>query len=343
MNGVKSSSGLIWNPKPTTGYATITGDDPMHLKVTDVGVYPGNPLPYGGGYPCGSLVYNGVWYYGTYCLLDSDGDPSKGLNWDILGPFVGFRYSTDYGKTWQDTSHTPAAPLFGEPTKPGGVVKMGSPHFVDFGKNMQYSPDGYAYLVGQGATDPDPKPRPANLSWITGDQIYMARVKPSIQNMNDRAKYEFFDGYDASGHPIWTHDFSRIKPLVDWNNNCGCFSMTYVAALKRYLMCIILLTRHKYVEARPYLQAATGGEGNARLYAHALLSKVYAAQGDIPSVIKELETGLPTDDDGSLHFQLYRLYENAGDHEKAKVALQQSQALRKQMEDRARHGVEVNN
>ncbi|MGA2985514.1 MAG: hypothetical protein ABSG32_17010 [Terriglobia bacterium] len=235
VNNIKSSS---FGAKATTGYATVIGDDPLHLKVTDVGVYPGNPAPYEGRYPCGSLVYNGVWYYGTYCLLDSDGDPGKGLNWDILGPFVGFRYSTDYGKTWHDTPHTPAAPLFGEPAKPGGVVKMGSPHFVDFGKNMQYSPDGYAYLVGQGATDPDPKPRPANLSWITGDQIYMARVKPGIQNMNNRAMYEFFGGYDASGHPLWTHDFSKIKPLVDWNNNCGCVTMTYVAALKRYLMCI---------------------------------------------------------------------------------------------------------
>jgi hypothetical protein len=238
VNGVKSMSGLIWGPKPTTGYATIIGDDPLHLKITEVGVYPGNPAPYEGRYPCGSLVYEGVWYYGTYCLLDSDGDPGKGLNWDILGPFVGFRYSTDYGKTWTDTPHTPAHPLFGEPAKPGGKVKIGSPHFVDFGKNMQYSPDGKAYLVGQGATDPDPKPRPANLSWITGDQIYMARVQPSIQNMNDLAKYEFFAGYDAKGNPIWTHDFSRIKPLVDWNDNCGCVTMTYDAALKKYLMCI---------------------------------------------------------------------------------------------------------
>src|ERR1039458_1577446 len=103
----------------------------------------------------------------------------------------------------------------------------------------------------------------------------------------------------------------------------------------------ILVTRHKYAEARPYLVVATGGEGNAGLYAHALLSKVFAAQGDLSSAIKELETGLPADDDGSLHFQLFRLYEDAGDHEKARVALQQSQALRKQMEDRARHSVEV--
>ncbi len=235
---VGSVSSTSYGNKATTGYATILGNDPLHLQIVNVGVYPGNPAPYEGRYPCGSLVYNGVWYYGTYCLLDSDHDPGKGLNWDILGPFVGFRYSLDYGKTWHDTPRTPAHPLFGEPASPGGKVKMGSPHFVDFGKNMQYSPDGKAYLVGQGAIDPDPYPRPANLSWITGDQIYMARVRPGIQNMNNRAAYEFFAGYDSSQRPIWTRDFAKIKPLVDWNNNCGCVTMTYNAGLKKFLMCI---------------------------------------------------------------------------------------------------------
>jgi hypothetical protein len=235
VGGVSSGSA---GRKATTGYATILSDDPLHLEIVDVGVYPGDPAPYEGRYPCGSLVYNGVWYYGTYCLLDSDHDPNKGLNWDILGPFVGFRYSLDYGKTWHDTPRTPFDPLFGEPAAPGGKVKMGSPHFVDLGKNMEYSPDGKAYLVAHGATDPDPCPRPANLSWITGDQIYMARVKPSIHNMNDRTKYEFFGGYDGRQRPIWTRDFARIKPLVDWNNHCGCVTMTYNAPLKKFLMCI---------------------------------------------------------------------------------------------------------
>jgi len=81
--------------KATTGYATILGYDPLHLEIVDVGIYPSDPTPYKGRYPCGSLVYNGVWFYGTYCLLDSDHDPGKGLNWDILGPFVGFRYSAE--------------------------------------------------------------------------------------------------------------------------------------------------------------------------------------------------------------------------------------------------------
>ncbi len=235
VNGVQSSSA---GPKATTGFATILGDDPMKLQIVNVGVYPGDPAPYGGRYPCGSLAYNGVWYYGTYCLMDSDGDPSKGLNWDILGPFVGFRYSSDHGKTWHDTPHTPSHPLFREPSRPGSKVKMGSPHFVDFGRNLQWSPDGKAYLVGHGAVDPDPEPREANLSWITGDQIFMARVTPSIENINDRSKYEFFAGHDSAGQPVWSRDFSQIKPLVDWNNNCGCVTMTYDAPLKRYLLII---------------------------------------------------------------------------------------------------------
>jgi len=112
--------------KATTGYATILGDDPLHLEITNAATYPGGPTPYEGRYPCGSLVYNGVWYYGTYCLLDSDHDPGKGLNWDILGPLVGFRYSLDYGKTWHDTPRTPADPLFAEPASPGGILRTTS-------------------------------------------------------------------------------------------------------------------------------------------------------------------------------------------------------------------------
>ena len=133
VNHIKSIS---LGPKPTTGYATILGGDPLHLEITDVATYPGNPAPYEGRYPCANLIYNGVWYYGTYCVTNSDPSPKRFANWDVLGPFVGFRYSTDYGKSWHDTSHTPSHPLFGEPARKGGKLKMGTPHFVDLGENM---------------------------------------------------------------------------------------------------------------------------------------------------------------------------------------------------------------
>ena len=186
-----------------------------------------------------------MWYYGTYCL-----GPDAGPNlsnwrhdgilyaWPWLGPFVGFRYSTDFGKTWTQTPCTPAKPLFGECGLHGEPVKIGSPHFVDFGRNMEHSPDGKAYLVAHGAVVPDPQPRFANQSWITGDAIYLLRVTPSIANINDRSKYEFCAGRDVSGNPLWSSDFAKIKPIAEWNNNMGCVTMTYDAPLRKYLMCV---------------------------------------------------------------------------------------------------------
>lgn len=218
-----------------TGFATIIGDDPLHLKIADVATYPASAEPYGGRYPSANLLYNGVWYYGTYCLYQT---PDKHLNWDVLGPFAGFRYSTDTGKTWHPSPHSCAHPLFNEPAHFAGKVKLGVPHVVDFGQNMQYSPDGKVYLVSQGAADPDPEPRDANLSWITGDQIYLARVKPGIRTVNDASKYEYFAGNRHNGKPIWTHNFSKIKPLLDWNNHMGSVTITYDAPLKLYLMAV---------------------------------------------------------------------------------------------------------
>lgn len=219
--------------KPSTAQAKVIGDDPMHLKV--VNIVPrieGDPAPYEGRYPAGSLIYNGIWYYGTYCLTNRGDSDCNGVGWTCLGPFVGFRISKDYGKTWTDTPCTPARPLFGEnPHK--APVKIGAPHFVDFGKNMQYSPDGYAYLTAHGATDPK-----SWNGWIQGDQIYLIRVKPSVKNMNDASAYEYYAGKDQQGRAVWTKDFSRIKPLLEWRGRLGCVTATYNPGLKKYLMCI---------------------------------------------------------------------------------------------------------
>ena len=236
-DGMRSSSGGL---NATTGQAIMIGNDPLNLEIKALGLTKGNPRPYEGRYPCGSLVYNGVWYYGTYCLGPAGSVEHEGMrwNWPVLGPIPGFRISTDYGKTWTDSPHTPAKPLFPEPAKFMGPLKIGSPKFVDFGKNMEHSPDGKAYLVGYGAEENDPKPRYANLSWISGDQIYLTRVSPSVENINDESKYEYFAGHNNDGKPIWSDDFEDIRPLLEWNNNMGCVTITYNAPLKKYLMCI---------------------------------------------------------------------------------------------------------
>ena len=221
--------------KSGTGNARILGSDPLNLTVENLGIEYASPAPYGGRYPCGSLMHNGVWYYGTYCLDESGRTATDGrpLNWDILGPFVGFRISRDLGKTWQDCPHTPAAPLFGESGKQGGKIRIGTPHFVDLGRNIEHSPDGKAYLVGHGATRPE-----AELAWIRGDQAYLCRVTPSPETMNDASAYEFFAGHDSNGEPLWSREFSAIKPLVEWQGRIGHATMTYNAPLRKYLLCI---------------------------------------------------------------------------------------------------------
>jgi hypothetical protein len=228
-----------------TGYATIIGDNPLHLDFINVGKVKASEGLYGGRYPCANLVYNGVWYYGTYLVTGINGniagwDVIDGnlYNWGTLGAFVGFRISTDYGRTWTEGPHDANHPLFNEPNRFLGPVKFGVPHFVDFGQNLKYSPDGKAYLIAHGAVDSDPMPRTGNLSWITGDQVYLCRVTPSIENINNMAAYEFFAGNDENGRGIWTHDIKQVKPLFEWNNHAGNVSMTYNPGLKKYLVCV---------------------------------------------------------------------------------------------------------
>jgi hypothetical protein len=226
--------------KSTTGQAVMMGDDPLNLTVSSLGKVQADPHPYGGRYPCGSLVYRGIWYYGTYCLSPSGAVKFGDMvyNWPWLGPLIGFRVSRDLGRTWEETSHSPAKPLFGETGMWGHPLKIGAPHFVDFGKDMEHSPDGKAYLLSTGAELNDLKPRFANLSWITGDQVYLLRVTPTPENINDPGAYEFFAGINPQGKALWTNAFKCIRPLLEWNNNMGCVTATYSAPLQRFVMCV---------------------------------------------------------------------------------------------------------
>lgn len=217
--------------KASTAQAAIVGNNPLELEIINLPpVIEGNPSPFQGRYPCGSLIHNGIWYYGTYSLTNSG--HCGGVGWTEFGPFVGFRISHDYGKTWIETSLDPGNPIFGENPE-NANIKIGAPHFVDFGKNMMHSPDGYAYLVAHGSEDSS-----SCNNWIQGDDIFLLRVIPSPENINDRNAYEFFGGYDENRNPVWTRDFSSIKPLLTWKEKLGCVTITYNPGLKKYMMCI---------------------------------------------------------------------------------------------------------
>ncbi len=68
-DGVKCTSGGSLANGFRTGHAVLLGDDPLKLTIRNTSP-PNQALaaPYRGRYPYGSLVHDGIWYFGTYCL-----------------------------------------------------------------------------------------------------------------------------------------------------------------------------------------------------------------------------------------------------------------------------------
>jgi tetratricopeptide (TPR) repeat protein len=85
-------------------------------------------------------------------------------------------------------------------------------------------------------------------------------------------------------------------------------------------------------KALPYLEAAVKAD-NKMVPAHASLGMALATLNRTSEAIPELEIALPVDDDGSLHYQLARAYQQAGNSQKAREVMEKYQQIRKQNED----------
>jgi predicted Zn-dependent protease len=109
-----------------------------------------------------------------------------------------------------------------------------------------------------------------------------------------------------------------------------------------YIMGEILVAEHKYSDAEPYLKAGLTIRAELIPRVHALLGQIYASQGDTKRAIDEYKLGLPSDDDGSVHYQLGRLYQKAGEATLAAQAFADSKTLnqRKQTAGRNSFGLQ---
>jgi len=268
------------------GWAIASGATESTMTFIRGGVFNGSSaLPWQGRYPSASLVYKGVWYMGTYALAELWGNrqfPCK--NWCVMGPFVGFRHSSDHGANWVEprrqmasdfASYSAASNLFGEAgpqclgqinnTVPRvtdacndfmnphdcspytcvgtwrGKVKMGAPHVVDLGRELAHAraadPDGKprAYLIGHGATL-EHQPH----SWMQGSQVYLARTRgePSVAVMTHGEHWEFYAGRRPGGDVRWATSVADAVPILSWENKTGATTLTYVPALRRFIMCV---------------------------------------------------------------------------------------------------------
>jgi len=235
VNNVRSFSGANNpNSNTSTGHAIIMGSNPLNLTIVSADIFISNTGPYTGRYPSANLHYDNVWYQSTYGLTDGGGSCG---NWCTQGPFISFRYSLDQGKSWYDYNLHPKNDtdnLFNQTSSNKHKVKYGALHFVDFGKNQQWNSDGYVYLIGHGS----------NLSstveaWNEGDQIYLCRVRASIENMNDPNQFQFWNGQK---YIQGLDGISQAQPLFTYPNKTGTVTASYIPALDKYLMVISTAT-----------------------------------------------------------------------------------------------------
>lgn len=97
----------------------------------------------------------------------------------------------------------------------------------------------------------------------------------------------------------------------------------------------ILVSRREWIQAEDYLKRGLNAKPQKLPHAHALLGQVYEHTGRTQDAIHELLMGLASDEDGSLHYQLARIYSSLGNKTAAQDALQGSKELEQKRRERA--------
>jgi tetratricopeptide (TPR) repeat protein len=92
----------------------------------------------------------------------------------------------------------------------------------------------------------------------------------------------------------------------------------------------ILSARRDFSGAEPYLKKGLNAAPELVPHVHALLGKVYAETNRPQQAITELKLALAGDKDGSIHYQIARLYLKLGDRDLAKQAFAVSERLRRE-------------
>jgi tetratricopeptide (TPR) repeat protein len=96
----------------------------------------------------------------------------------------------------------------------------------------------------------------------------------------------------------------------------------------------ILARGDHFADAEVYLKKIRGAGQKFMPRVHTLLGQIYFATDRYPQALSEFQLSQFSDDDGSVHYQLGRIYQKLGDKEKANEAFQVSKRLREQSDVR---------
>jgi tetratricopeptide (TPR) repeat protein len=97
----------------------------------------------------------------------------------------------------------------------------------------------------------------------------------------------------------------------------------------------ILVQEHKFHDAEPYLSNCKNLKPELVPRVHILRGEVYAETGRTTDAIAEYKLGIAGDEDGSIHFQLARLYQKTGEKIAAAEEIRLSKQLREKWDNQA--------
>ena len=63
-------------------------------------------------------------------------------------------------------------------------------------------------------------------------------MTPTVTNIGDRSQWEFYAGGHGSAARWVVGDVSKASPLLEFTNHTGCTTMTYFAAIKKFVITI---------------------------------------------------------------------------------------------------------
>ena len=103
-------------------------------------------------------------------------------------------------------------------------TSFGYPTFLNFAKNYDAARDDYVYIYSHDSDS----------AYQRADRMVLARVP--TKRIKKREAYEFFQKLDANS-PVWTADIDRRGAVFTHDGSCYRSSLSYNAALRRYLWC----------------------------------------------------------------------------------------------------------
>lgn len=134
--------------------------------------------------------------------------------------------------------------------------------------------------------------------------------------------------------------FTELKSDEAWDMDNSILTEYPGDAEANLLAGEILVQRHEYRRAEPYIGKCNGVEDDLLPRVHVLRGQIYAETGRTPEAIAEYNLGLSSDQDGSIHYQLARLYQKSGDSVAASEQIRISKQLREHWDHQAHVALE---